>query len=177
MANPQIRMTPSSNSTASHHAPRRNSQSRCSRSHRPHSPHQHLGPLRLGLPVLERPRNRRHLPHPWHPHCPRRPETPSAQLQDRAYPQAEEFLTTNPQETITAFDETFATFSEAEVTREPHLQFKERVPNAIGLIRTGDPPPTEISLSSPFKRSVNECIGWALFPITDSTLPLTILQS
>jgi D-ribose pyranase len=53
--------------------------------------------------------------------------------------QAEEFLNTNPQETITAFDETFATFSEAEVTREPHLQFKERVPNAIGLIRTGDP--------------------------------------
>lgn len=53
--------------------------------------------------------------------------------------QAEEFLGTNPTETITAFDETFATFSEAQVTRLPHLQFKERVPTSIGLIRTGDP--------------------------------------
>ena len=53
--------------------------------------------------------------------------------------QAEEFLTTNPPETITTFDDAFAACSEAEVTREAHLTFKERVPNAIGLIRTGDP--------------------------------------
>ena len=53
--------------------------------------------------------------------------------------QAEEFLTTNPPETITAFDDAFAACSEAEVTREAHLTFKARVPNAIGLIRTGDP--------------------------------------
>ena len=53
--------------------------------------------------------------------------------------QAEEFLGTNPQETITAFDEAFAACPGAIVTREPHLQFKARVPSAIGLIRTGDP--------------------------------------
>ena len=53
--------------------------------------------------------------------------------------QAEEFLSTNPPETISAFDEAFATFSDAEITREPHLEFKKRVPGAIGLIRTGDP--------------------------------------
>ncbi len=52
--------------------------------------------------------------------------------------QAEEFLSTNPQETITAFDECFATFPDATVLREPHLQFKSRVSQAIGLIRTGD---------------------------------------
>ena len=53
--------------------------------------------------------------------------------------QAEEFLKTNPPETIEAFDKCFASFSEAKVTREPHPDFKTRVPNAIGLIRTGDP--------------------------------------
>lgn len=53
--------------------------------------------------------------------------------------QAEEFLETNPAETIKAFDEAFATFQNAEVTREPHRHFKKRVPHAIGLIRTGDP--------------------------------------
>ena len=30
-------------------------------------------------------------------------------------------------------------FPDAQITREPHLEFKTRVPNAIGLIRTGDP--------------------------------------
>ena len=53
--------------------------------------------------------------------------------------QAEEFLSTNPAETIAAFDEAFADSPEATVTREPHLDFKKRVPRAIGLIRTGDP--------------------------------------
>ena len=53
--------------------------------------------------------------------------------------QAEEFLSTNPSETISAFDEAFAGCADAQVTREPHLDFKKRVPNAIGLIRTGDP--------------------------------------
>ncbi len=53
--------------------------------------------------------------------------------------QAEEFLSTNPEETLRRFDEAFATFAGAEVTREPHLEFKQRVPRAIGLIRTGDP--------------------------------------
>ena len=50
--------------------------------------------------------------------------------------QAEEFLKTNPQETIDAFAKSFGTIP---VTREPHIDFKKRVPKAIGLIRTGDP--------------------------------------
>ena len=53
--------------------------------------------------------------------------------------QAEEFLHTTPAETIKDFDDCFATFLDAEVVREPHLDFKTRVPEAIGLIRTGDP--------------------------------------
>lgn len=53
--------------------------------------------------------------------------------------QAEEFLGTNPAETIAEFDSVFATCGHAGVTREPHLEFKKRVPGAIGLIRTGDP--------------------------------------
>jgi D-ribose pyranase len=50
--------------------------------------------------------------------------------------QAEEFLTTNPQETVDAFAKSFGSIP---LTREPHLEFKKRVPKAIGLIRTGDP--------------------------------------
>jgi D-ribose pyranase len=48
---------------------------------------------------------------------------------------AEEFSGTNPPEVLEAFSQTFAGLT---VTREPHLQFKKRVPQAIGLIRTGD---------------------------------------
>lgn len=57
--------------------------------------------------------------------------------------QAEEFLTTNPPETISQFQnafEGFQTLSPAfKVTHLPHLDFKKLVPPAIGLIRTGDP--------------------------------------
>ena len=52
--------------------------------------------------------------------------------------QAEEFLATNSSEKIAAFDEAFAGFGGAELARLPHIQFKALVPNAIGLIRTGD---------------------------------------
>ncbi len=50
--------------------------------------------------------------------------------------QAEEFLSTNPQETVDRFAQSFGNIP---LTREPHLDFKKRVPHAIGLIRTGDP--------------------------------------
>ena len=50
--------------------------------------------------------------------------------------QAEEFLKTNPADTIAKFD---AAFSGIKLTREAHIDFKKRVPKAIGLIRTGDP--------------------------------------
>jgi D-ribose pyranase len=49
--------------------------------------------------------------------------------------QAEEFLSTNPQETVNAFARSFG---KIPLTREPHVEFKKRVPQAIGLIRTGD---------------------------------------
>lgn len=56
--------------------------------------------------------------------------------------QAEEFLGTNPKEVITQFDAAFGAFKglnpDLEVTRLPHIQFKALVPQAIGLIRTGD---------------------------------------
>lgn len=57
--------------------------------------------------------------------------------------QAEEFLTTNPADVISTYDAKFACFKglhpEVQVTRLPHNDFKKLVPNAIGLIRTGDP--------------------------------------
>jgi D-ribose pyranase len=51
--------------------------------------------------------------------------------------QAEEFLDTNPTETLKTFETGFAGIP--EVTRLPHVTFKTMVPSAIGLIRTGDP--------------------------------------
>jgi D-ribose pyranase len=57
--------------------------------------------------------------------------------------QAEEFLGTNPPEVIADYDAKFDGFKglypEVEVTRLAHNDFKKLVPNAIGLIRTGDP--------------------------------------
>ncbi|HSP43429.1 MAG TPA: RbsD/FucU family protein [Luteolibacter sp.] len=55
--------------------------------------------------------------------------------------QAQEFLATNPAETVSRFDHSFAGFTGATVQRLPHLDFKTMVPNAIGLIRTGDATP------------------------------------
>ncbi len=57
--------------------------------------------------------------------------------------QAEEFLNTNPDEVITKYNDSFDGFNrlypELEVSRLPHNDFKKMVPDAIGLIRTGDP--------------------------------------
>lgn len=52
--------------------------------------------------------------------------------------QAEEFMATNSQEKIDAFAKSFG---QIPLTREPHVDFKKRVPKAIGLIRTGDSTP------------------------------------
>jgi len=52
--------------------------------------------------------------------------------------QADEFLSHNPQETVNAFAKSFG---KIPLTREPHAEFKKRVPKAIGLIRTGDATP------------------------------------
>jgi D-ribose pyranase len=53
---------------------------------------------------------------------------------DQAF-MAEEFLKVNAPATRRAFG---AAFSGAKLTHEPHVDFKKRVPQAIGLIRTGD---------------------------------------
>ncbi len=57
--------------------------------------------------------------------------------------QAEEFLATNEQEIITKFELSFDGFRnlyhELEITRIPHNDFKQLVPGATGIIRTGDP--------------------------------------
>lgn len=52
--------------------------------------------------------------------------------------QASEFLATNPESTIKAYDSSFAEITTAKVERLAHVDFKKRVPGAIGLIRTGD---------------------------------------
>jgi D-ribose pyranase len=49
--------------------------------------------------------------------------------------QAEEFVPNNSPETIARFEKSFGNIP---LTREPHVDFKKRVPLAIGLIRTGD---------------------------------------
>jgi D-ribose pyranase len=48
---------------------------------------------------------------------------------------AEEFLTHNTEETRQAFAEAIHGIP---LCHEPHVEFKKRVPQAIGLIRTGD---------------------------------------
>lgn len=48
---------------------------------------------------------------------------------------AKEFLDNNPKQVVAAFDDALKGVS---VTLEPHVEFKKRVPSAIGLIRTGD---------------------------------------
>jgi len=57
--------------------------------------------------------------------------------------QAEEFLATNPQGVIDTYNAKFDSFKglfpDLKVTRLPHNDFKKMVPDAIGLIRTGDP--------------------------------------
>lgn len=49
--------------------------------------------------------------------------------------QAQEFIDVNSEQTIQMFSESVANIP---ITREPHVDFKKRVPNSIGLIRTGD---------------------------------------
>lgn len=48
---------------------------------------------------------------------------------------AQEFLHANNKQTQTAFAKAL---KEIQMTHEPHIEFKKRVPQAIGLIRTGD---------------------------------------
>ena len=48
---------------------------------------------------------------------------------------AEEFLRENDKHTQQAFAEALAGI---ELVHEPHVEFKRRVPHAIGLVRTGD---------------------------------------
>ena len=52
--------------------------------------------------------------------------------------QAEEFMECASAESIDRFAKSFG---KIPLTREPHMDFKKRVPHAIGLIRTGDPTP------------------------------------
>jgi D-ribose pyranase len=48
---------------------------------------------------------------------------------------AEEFRQVNDPETVQRFERSFAG---TPVIFEPHAEFKQRVPSAIGLVRTGD---------------------------------------
>jgi D-ribose pyranase len=52
--------------------------------------------------------------------------------------QADEFVTVNTPETVERFAKSFG---KIPLTREAHVDFKKRVPHAIGLIRTGDATP------------------------------------
>jgi D-ribose pyranase len=52
--------------------------------------------------------------------------------------QAEEFVASNPAEIVERFAKSFG---KIPLTREAHIDFKKRVPHAIGLIRTGDATP------------------------------------
>lgn len=48
---------------------------------------------------------------------------------------AQEFFKVNDKKTQAAFA---TALKDVQLTREPHVEFKKRVPHAIGLIRTGD---------------------------------------
>ena len=49
---------------------------------------------------------------------------------------AQEFLKANNAKTRAAFTDALKGVA---LTHEPHIKFKQRIPHAIGLIRTGDP--------------------------------------
>ncbi len=51
---------------------------------------------------------------------------------------AQEFVSANSSETKANFAEALA---EIPLSHQPHIEFKKRVPSAIGLIRTGDTTP------------------------------------
>jgi D-ribose pyranase len=51
---------------------------------------------------------------------------------------AQEFLSSNDAQTCERFRQSLAGI---QVAYEPHIEFKKRVPHAIGLIRTGDTVP------------------------------------
>ena len=55
--------------------------------------------------------------------------------------QASEFLSHNTVETVNAFNKSFAEIPNVVIERPAHIDFKKLVPNAIGLIRTGDATP------------------------------------
>jgi D-ribose pyranase len=55
--------------------------------------------------------------------------------------QAEEFLTTNPEATVKAYNTSFDEIPNVIIERPSHLDFRKLVPDAIGLIRTGDTTP------------------------------------
>jgi len=52
--------------------------------------------------------------------------------------QAEEFVGVNSEDVVARFAKSFGGIP---LVREAHVDFKKRVPHAIGLIRTGDPSP------------------------------------
>jgi D-ribose pyranase len=52
--------------------------------------------------------------------------------------QAQEFVASNTPEMVERFAKSFG---QIPLTRESHVDFKKRVPQAIGLIRTGDSTP------------------------------------
>lgn len=52
--------------------------------------------------------------------------------------QAQEFLATNPEDTVKAYNTSFEAIPNVIIERTAHLEFKKMVPQAIGLIRTGD---------------------------------------
>lgn len=55
--------------------------------------------------------------------------------------QAEEFLANNSEKTVQAYNTSFEEIPDVIIERPTHLDFKKLVPNAIGLIRTGDATP------------------------------------
>ena len=52
--------------------------------------------------------------------------------------QAKEFLTSNREETVKAYNTSFEEIPDAIIERPAHNDLKKLVPDAIGLIRTGD---------------------------------------
>ena len=52
--------------------------------------------------------------------------------------QAEQFLTTNSEEAVKAFNTSFEEIPDVIIERPAHNDLKKLVPDAIGLIRTGD---------------------------------------
>jgi hypothetical protein len=120
------------------YAENRNSESGDKLPPQPRPPYQYAGDRGSRFSVLAANRNRRHLAGGRYPQGARRGAGDRANFAAGRVFMAEEFLAANGSDVRLEFEQALPG---VPLIFEPHVQFKKRVPQAVGLIRTGDTTP------------------------------------